>query len=91
MATIQVKCRFCNQHHAVRKHGKGCAGYQRFRCFDCKRTFQLEYAYEASKPGIKEKIVEMAMNSAGVRDTGRVLNVAYNTVLRTLKNSRQSK
>ena len=91
MATIQVKCRFCRQHKAVRKHGKGVAGHQRFRCLDCKRTFQLEYAYEASKPGVKDKIVEMAMNSAGVRDTGRVLKVAYNTVLRTLKNSLQDK
>jgi transposase-like protein len=39
-----------------------------------------------SKPGVKDKIIEMAMNSSGVRDAGRVLKVAYNTVLRTLKN-----
>ncbi|WP_367278116.1 IS1-like element transposase [uncultured Photobacterium sp.] len=31
------------------------------------------------------------MNSSGVRETGRVLNVAYNTVLNTLKNSCQDK
>ncbi|MEZ8193076.1 IS1 family transposase [Vibrio splendidus] len=85
MATIQVNCRFCSQSNAVRKHGKGVAGYQRFRCLDCQRTFQLDYAYEASKPGVKDKILEMAMNSSGVRDTGRVLKVAYNTVLRTFK------
>ncbi|TKF28185.1 IS1 family transposase, partial [Vibrio kanaloae] len=34
MATIQVNCRFCSQSNAVRKHGKGVAGYQRFRCLD---------------------------------------------------------
>ncbi|BAX51523.1 hypothetical protein PDPUS_2_00930 [Photobacterium damselae subsp. piscicida] len=33
----------------------------------------------------------MAMNSSGVRETGRVLKVGYNTVLRTLKNSHRSK
>ncbi|EGU40226.1 putative transposase A, partial [Vibrio ichthyoenteri ATCC 700023] len=43
------------------------------------------------KPGVKDKILEMAMNSSGVRDTGRVLKVAYNTVLRTLKNSHLDK
>jgi transposase-like protein len=44
MATILVNCRFCNQSNAVRKHGKGAAGYQGFRCLDCQRTFQLDYA-----------------------------------------------
>ncbi|OLQ80639.1 hypothetical protein BEI67_11540, partial [Photobacterium damselae subsp. piscicida] len=60
-------------------------GAQRYRCFDCNRTFLLDYAYEACKPGVKEKIIDMAMNSSGVRETGRVLKVGYNTVLRTLK------
>ena len=87
MAMISVKCRFCEKIEPVRKHGKGVAGYQRFRCLDCKRTFQLEYAYEAYSPGVKDKIIEMAINSSGVRETGRVLNIAYNTVLTTLKKS----
>ena len=82
---------FFGQTKPVRKHGTGSTGYQRFRCLDCKRTFQLDYAYEAWKPGVKEKIVDMAMNSSGLRDTGRVLKAGYNTVLRTLKNSNQDK
>ena len=87
MATIQVHCRFCNQTESVRKHGTGTAGFQRFRCLDCKRSFQLDYVYRAYKPGIKEQIVDMAINSSGVRETGRVLKVGYNTVRRTLKKS----
>ena len=87
MATIHVNCRFCNETNPVRKHGIGSAGFQRFRCLDCKRSFQLDYAYEAYKPGIKEQIINMAINSSGVRETGRVLKVGYNTVLRTLKKS----
>ena len=87
MATIQVKCRFCNQTEPVRKHGFGTAGFQCFRCLECKRSFQLDYGYEACKPGVKEQILDMAMNSSGVRETGRVLKVGYNTVLRTLKKS----
>ncbi|AHA66277.1 Transposase [Shigella dysenteriae 1617] len=62
----------------------------RFRCRDCHRVFQLTYTYEARKPGIKELITEMAFNGAGVRDTARTLKIGINTVIRTLKNSRQS-
>lgn len=91
MATIKVNCRFCNQTDPVRKHGTGTAGFQRYRCLDCQRSFQLDYAYEAWKVGVKEKIVDMAMNSSDVRDTGHVLKVGYNTVLRTLKNSHLGK
>ncbi|MGY5781451.1 IS1-like element transposase [Vibrio chemaguriensis] len=34
----------------------------------------------------KRKIVDMSINSSGVRETAQVLNVAYNTVLSALKN-----
>ncbi|WP_415679760.1 IS1 family transposase, partial [Vibrio ordalii] len=46
MPTIQVQCRFCNQTEHVRKHGTGVTGFQRFRCIECKRSFQLDYIYE---------------------------------------------
>ncbi|HHX8538903.1 TPA: IS1-like element transposase [Vibrio diabolicus] len=38
------------------------------------------------QPDVKERIVDMSMNSYGVRETAQVLNVAYNTVLSILKN-----
>ncbi len=37
------------------------------------------------------KIVDIAFNGAGVRDTARVLKIGINTVLRALKNSPQGK
>ena len=49
------------------------------------------YAYEARKPGVKDKIVDMAFNGSGVRDTARVLKIGINTVIRDLKNSSQGK
>jgi transposase-like protein len=52
--------------------------------------FRHDYTYEAHKPGVKDNIVDMAFNGAGVRDTSRVLNVGINTVIRTLKNSRRA-
>jgi len=81
MASVNVHCPRC-QSAQVYRH--------RFRCRDCHRVFQLTYAYEARKPGIKEQITEMAFNGAGVRDTARTLKIGINTVIRTLKNSRQS-
>jgi len=40
---------------------------------------------------VKDKIVDMAFNGSGVRDTARVLKIGINTVIRTLKNSPQGK
>lgn len=63
------------------RHGQNPKGRDRFRC--C--VFLLTYTYEARKPGVKEKITEMAFNGAGVRDTTRTLKIGINTVIRTLK------
>lgn len=90
MASVNVHCpRY--QSAQVYRHGKTPKGHDRFLCRDCHRVFQLTYAYEARKPGIKKQLIEMAFNSAGVRDTARTLKISINTVIRTLTNSRQSK
>ena len=73
------------------RHGQNPKGRDRFRCRDCHRVFQLTYTYQARKPGMKEMITEMAFNGAGVRDTARTLKIGINTIIRTLKNSRQRK
>ena len=90
MASDIVYCPRCNSDR-VYLHGKSAAGHTRYRCPACPHVFQLTYTYEACKPGVKEKIVEMAFNSAGVRDTARVLKISKNTVTSVLKNSAQSK
>ena len=88
MAQVEVKCRYCKQEEKVVKTGISSSGKQRYRCNDCKRYFQLDYANNANKPGVKEQIVEMALNGSGVRDTVRTLKVGINTVIRTLKKSK---
>jgi transposase-like protein len=35
--------------------------------------------------GIKEKIIDMATNASGIRDTARVLGIDKNTVISQLK------
>uniref|UniRef100_UPI00359C659C IS1-like element transposase n=1 Tax=Xenorhabdus yunnanensis TaxID=3025878 RepID=UPI00359C659C len=47
----------------------------------------MEYTYRACKPGVKEQIVDMAMNNSGIRDTACVLKVSTVTAMKTLKNS----
>ncbi|WP_407644441.1 IS1 family transposase [Dongshaea marina] len=78
-------CRYCKQGEHVRRHGFGRGGHQRYYCTACRRTFQLNYHYRAHEPGMKEQIVEMALNGSGVRGTVRVLKVGINTVIRTFK------
>ncbi|MEV3841716.1 IS1 family transposase [Aeromonas enteropelogenes] len=84
MASITVHCPRCNSDHVYR-HGKTPAGHVRYRCPVCPHVFQLTYTYEARKPGVKDKIVDMAFNGSGVRDTARVLKIGINTVIRTPK------
>lgn len=43
----RTPCRYCQDSQTVRKHGKGRAGYQRFYCVSCCKTFQIKYVYSA--------------------------------------------
>ncbi|MDB2384438.1 IS1 family transposase [Endozoicomonas sp.] len=84
---IAVKCPKCNQTD-ISKHGFGRKGNQRYLCNDkhCPiKSFMLEYHYHACDFQVKEKILKMAINSAGIRDTFRVLDVSKTTVIKSLK------
>ena len=84
MAYIKVTCPYCQGTHVV-FNGKVSTGAHKCICRDCNRTFQTNYTYNARKPGTKEKIVDMAMNGSGTRDTARVLKISKNTVTKTLR------
>jgi transposase-like protein len=45
----------------------------------------LSYHYNARKPGVKEQITVLTLNSSGVRDIGRILGINKNTVVSELK------
>ena len=85
MVTLVVSCRYCGNQDAVRRKGLSTNGNQRYKWEDCKRSFQLLYTHKAHEPGIKEKVVDMALNGSGIRDTARVLKINMNTVMSTLK------
>lgn len=86
MAVVEVDCIACGKNNVI-KNGKSVVGEQRYRCKSdgCGKTFQLSHRYKACKTGMKEQIVDMALNGSGVRDTARVLSVAIGTVITTLK------
>ena len=76
----------------IGKYGKSRSGKQKFKCRndECSRKiFQLEYEKNACYPGVKEQVAEMAMNGAGMRDTGRVLKIAKDTVSGVLKKNKK--
>jgi transposase-like protein len=67
------------------KQGKTGNGAQQWQCNSCKKHFRLKYRYLAWQVGLKEKIIEMTLNSSDVRDTGRVLKISKDTVCSVLK------
>ncbi|OTA14857.1 transposase [Xenorhabdus vietnamensis] len=87
MAKVDVYCRYCHKSEHVKGHGKRNGDHPRYRRYTCCKVFQLEYTYQACKPGVKEQIVDMAMNNGGIRDTARVLKIATATVMKTLNKS----
>ena len=87
MSKCRVKCPYCGSGK-VRYNGRHKTGVQRVMCCneECEhKTLQLEYKNNGSRPEIKAKIVEMAVNGSGVRDTGRILGISVSTVIRVLK------
>ena len=89
MAYEKVFCVFCGSD-AVVKNGRSSVGTQRYCCreMSCGKTFQRKHRYLACTPGIKDRIINMAINGSGIRDTARVLSVSIRTVIETLKKKR---
>ena len=65
MVVIPVICSRCDRPDDVFRHGKSPSGHQRYRCKSCRHVFQLDYIYQAKKPGVKEQIADMAINCNG--------------------------
>jgi transposase-like protein len=46
--------------------------------------------YAGYAAGVKQQIIDMAMNASGIRDTARVLHVSPTTVIKELKKKSRS-
>lgn len=87
MVTEAIRCPTCGQTDIYR-HGHSATGKKRYICrnVECTRkTFIIDYTNKGYLPSVKEKIVDMAMNGSGIRDTGRVLGISPTTVISELK------
>jgi transposase-like protein len=80
----KIHCPHCHGTD-LQKNGKSPNGTHRWYCKECKKHFRLAYRYNACKQGIKEQIIELTLNSSGVRDIGRVLSISKDTVTSVLK------
>jgi transposase-like protein len=89
VAVVEVKCLFCGGLKVV-KNGKSSSGEQRYSCRgeNCGKTFQLTHIYKACHPEIKERMIDMALNGSGIRDTARVLSVGVSTIINNIKKKR---
>jgi len=79
-----LTCPHCGSNNLT-KNGHRPNGTRRWRCNNCKKSFQLDYTCNANKPGVKDQIVPLALNACGVRDTARTLKISKGTVMRELK------
>jgi transposase-like protein len=88
---VEVKCPNCHSNQVI-KAGFTGQGKQRYLCkkTDCpSKTFLLDYSYQACLLDIKKKIIDMAINGSGIRDTARVLKVSPNSVIQEIKKKRR--
>ncbi len=85
-----ITCPYCNCNN-LKKNGHSENGTQRWFCKNCKKSFQLKYTYNANKPGVKDKIMELILNSSVVGDISRVLKISKNTVMSELKKKNPKK
>jgi len=87
MVSVVVKCPLCKSDE-ISKFGVTEQGKQRYQCKNnscSKNTFILSYSRNGDLPEVKKKIIDMALNGSGVRDTARELGVSINTVISELK------
>lgn len=85
MILIAIKCPTCGSTNVVR-YGKQPNGEQRYRCNNagCERKiFLLHYGQKDRRPEVKKKILDMAVNGSGIRDTARVLDISPVTVIKS--------
>jgi transposase len=58
---------------------------QRFLCKDCRRPFSRDYANLGRVGAVRDLVVPLTINGAGIRDIERILFLSANTILKTLR------
>jgi len=78
----RINCTYCNSSNIIRKGLRN--NKQRFYCKDCRKSFQLEYIYQAYKVETNTLVKSLLKEGCGIRSIGRILNISSKTVLSRL-------
>ena len=91
MVLVPIKCLHCGSTDVIR-YGQTSNEKQRFLCRNDGggKTFIQDYSDKGRLPEIKPRVVDMAVNGSGIRDTARVLGISTDTVMNELKKKRQN-
>ena len=84
MCYQKIACPHCSSFN-LKKNGKTSNQKQKYRCRDCAKQFITDYQYQGGRPNIRRLIVSMTMNSSGIRDISRVLQISVNTVMKVIR------
>lgn len=77
-------CRCVGEITNMIKYGKTKSGNQRYICKLCKKTRVENYIYQAFKPYIDRKIIQLTKEGLGIRSTARILKISTTTVLKKI-------
>ena len=86
MGLVPIKCLHCGSTE-VSRYGQASTEKHRLLCRNDGggKPFIQDYSDRGRLPEIKQRIVAMAVNGSGIRDTARVLGVSTDTVINELK------
>jgi len=79
-----IICPRCSSVSIV-KNGKTAQRKQRYLCKCCRRQFIRDYANLGCVKAVRDLVVPLTINGAGIRDIERVLFLSTNTILKTLR------
>ncbi len=83
MCKIEIRCPKCQSLNLV-KNGKTASKKQKYQCKNCRKQFITDYIYQGCRSFIRSLILKMTLNSSGIRDISRVLQISTNTVQKHL-------
>jgi transposase-like protein len=81
-----IICPRCSSVSIV-KSGKTAQRKQRCLCKDCRRQFIRDYANLGCVKAVRDLVVSLTINGAGIRDIERVLFLSTNTIHKTSRES----
>ena len=79
-----IACPHCSSLN-LKKNGKTANKKQKYYCHNCRHQFITDYAYQGARPAIRSLILNMTLNSSGIRDISRVLSVSTTTILKVIR------